>query len=144
MNKAYLINLLINKDYDNLEKKLKELYPQIDGINWEADKDGDIDLHIVFVKMPYMLPFSGSSYAHFSDLITTENGMGLIDIMKECRIIEKEDVYEQYSSLEAENYAHDLENRGYDVDQFEDLYGDDYVNALWDIIQEIKEKEELA
>lgn len=139
-----LLALFQNQEFDKLEEELKKIYPQIDGIEWEADHDGDIALHIVFVKMPYMLPFSGSSYAHFSDLITTENGMGLTDIMKECRVIKKEDVYEQYSSLEAENYAHDLENRGYDVDQFEDMYGDDYVNALWNIIQEIKEKEGLA
>jgi hypothetical protein len=139
-----LLKLFQDQEFDKLEEELKKIYPQIDGIEWEADHDGDIALHIVFVKMPYMLPFSGSSYAHFSDLITTENGMGLIDIMKECRVIEKEDVYEQYSSLEVENYAHDLENRGYDVDQFDDMYGDDYVNALWDIIQEIKEKEGLV
>lgn len=135
-----LIDLFKKGEFDELEKELKKVYPQIDGINWNADRDGDIALHIVFVKMPYMLPFSGSSYAHFADLVKTENGEGLENIMSECRVIEKEDVFKQYSSIEAENYANDLENRGYDVDQFENLYGDDYTNALWEIIKEIKEK----
>lgn len=139
-----LLKLFQDQEFDKLEEELKKIYPQIDGIEWEADHDGDTALHIVFVKMPYMLPFSGSSYAHFSDLITTENGMGLEAIMGECRVIEQGDVYEQYSAIEADNYAHDLENRGYDLSVFDNLYGYDYVHTLWNIIQEIKEKEGLA
>ena len=135
-----LIDLFKKGEFDELEKELKKVYPQIDGINWNADRDGDIALHIVFVKMPYMLPFSGSSYAHFADLVDTKNGEGLENIMSECRVIEKEDVFKQYSPLEVENYANDLKNRGYDLTKFEKLYGDEYVNALWEIIKEIKEK----
>ena len=132
-----LLKLFQDQEFDKLEEELKKIYPQIDGIEWEADHDGDIALHIVFVKMPYMLPFSGSSYAHFANLVNSEQGEGLETIMSGCRVITKEDVFGDYSSIEADNYANDLENRGYNLDQFDRLYGDDYVNALWKIIEEI-------
>ena len=139
-----LIQLFNEGKFEELEGELKKVYPQIDGIEWDEDKDGDIDLHIVFVKMPYMLPFSGSSYAHFVDL---DGSMGqsnyLEKIMSECRVIEKEDIFEKYSSIEANNYAHDLEERGYDLSNFDNLYGDAYSNALWETIKEIKEMKGL-
>lgn len=138
-----LLELFKENKFEELEEELKKVYPQIDGINWNADKDGKIALHIVFVKMPYMLPFSGSSYAHFANLVGDEHGESLETIMSQCRVIEKEDVFHDFSSIEAENYANDLENRGYDVDEFQNLYGSDYTNTLWEIIKEIKEKENL-
>lgn len=139
-----LINLFKNKNFDVLEAELKALYPQIDYIDWEADYDGEIALHIVFVKMPYMLPFSGSAYAHFGDLDGSIYGeTGLEQIMRECRVIEKEDVFEQYSAIEADNYAHDLKSRGYNLDKLDKLYGKEYNNALWEIIQEIKKDKEV-
>lgn len=138
-----LLKLFKENNFEELEKELKKVYPQIDGVNWNADKDGNIALHIVFVKMPYMLPFSGSSYAHFANLVGDEQGNSLETIMSQCRVIEKEDIFQDFSSIEAENYANDLENRGYDVDEFQNLYGSDYTNNLWEIIKEIKEKENL-
>ena len=139
-----LIQLFNEGKFEELEKELKKLYPQIDGIEWNEDKDGDIDLHIVFVKMPYMLPFSGSSYAHFVDLDgSMEQSNYLEQIMSECRVIEKDDIFEKYSSIEVNNYANDLEARGYNLSNFDDLYGDDYSNALWEMIKEIKNAEGL-
>lgn len=139
-----LIQLFNEEEFEELEKELKKAYPQIDGIEWNADKDGDIDLHIVFVKMPYMLPFSGSSYAHFVDLDGSKGESNYLEqIMSECKVIEKEDIFEQYSSIEADNYAHDLETRGYDLSKFDKLYGDDYSKALWETVKEIKEVEGL-
>lgn len=139
-----LIQLFNEGEFEELEKELKKVYPQIDGIEWNADKDGDIDLHIVFVKMPYMLPFSGSSYAHFVDLDGSKGENNYLEqIMSECRVIEKEDIFEKYSSIEADNYAHDLEERGYDLSKFDKLYGNDYSNALWETIKEIRTAEGL-
>lgn len=137
--KKELIDLFKNKEYDKLEKELKKVYPQIDGIEWEANNDGNVDLHIVFVKMPYMLPFSGSSFAHFAKLVDSEEyEEGLETIMSECRVIEKEDVFGENSSIEIDNYRNDLENRGYNLNKFDKLWGEEYNNALWEIIEEIK------
>lgn len=139
-----LIQLFNEEKFEELEKELKKMYPQIDCIEWNADIDDDIDLHIVFVKMPYMLPFSGSSYAHFVDLDGSTGASNYLEqIMSECRVIEKEDIFEKYSSIEANNYAHDLEERGYDLSKFDKLYGDDYCNALWETVKEIKNAEGL-
>ena len=138
-----LVELFKKEEFDELEKELKKLYPQIDCIDWNADRDGDINLNIVFVKMPYMLPFSGSAYAHFANLVGDEHGESLETIMSQCRVIEKEDVFDKYSSIEADNYANDLENRGYDLDVFNNVYGLDYVNILWDTIEDIRKKENL-
>ena len=138
-----LIQLFNEGKFEELEKELKKAYPQIDCIEWNADREDDKDLHIVFVKMPYMLPFSGSSYAHFVDLDGSIGTNYLEYIMSECRVIEKEDIFKQYSSIEADNYAHDLEERGYDLSKFDKLYGDDYCNALWETVKEIKEVEGL-
>ena len=63
--------------------------------------------------------------------------------MSECRVIEKEDIFENYSSIEADNYANDLETRGYDLRKFDKLYGDEYSNVLWETIKEIKTAEGL-
>lgn len=125
-----LLELFKNGKFEELENKLKELYPQIDTIEWNADNDGDVDLHIVFVKMPYMLPFSGSSYAHFGDLDGSTYGEGLEEIMAQCRVIQKDDLDE----IEFANYRHDLLNRGYDEDE-------DY--DIWEIVKEIREDEGL-
>lgn len=138
-----LIQLFNEGKLEELENELKKVYPQIDCIEWNADREDDKDLHIVFVKMPYMLPFSGSSYAHFVDLDGSIGASYLEYIMSECRVIEKEDIFKQYSSIEADNYAHDLEERGYDLSKLDKLYGDDYSNALWEIVKEIKNAEGL-
>ena len=139
-----LIQLFNEGEFEELEKELKKLYPQIDYIEWNADKDDDIDLHIVFVKMPYMLPFSGSSYTHFVDLDGSKGESNYLEqIMSKCRVIEKEDIFEQYSSIEFDNYYNDLVVRGYDLSKFDNLDGEDYSNALWELVKEIRNKEGL-
>ena len=139
-----LIQLFNEGEFEELEKELKKLYPQIDYIEWNADKDDDIDLHIVFVKMPYMLPFSGSSYAHFVDLDGSRGESNYLEqIMSKCRVIEKEDIFKQYYSIDVNNYYNDLVVRGYDLSKFDNLYGDDYSNALWELVKEIRNKEGL-
>ena len=139
-----LIELFNKGEFEELEKELKKLYPQIDCIEWNADKDGDIDLHIVFVKMPYMLPFSGSSYAHFVDLDGSKGESNYLEqIMSKCRVIEKEDIFKQYSSIEFDNYYNDLVVRGYDLSKFDNLDGEDYSNTLWELVKEIRNKEGL-
>ena len=139
-----LIQLFNEGEFEELEKELKKLYPQIDCIEWNEDKDGDLDLHIVFVKMPYMLPFSGSSYAHFVDLDGSKGESNYLEqIMSKCRVIEKEDIFEQYSSIEVDNYYNDLVVRGYDLSKFDNLDGENYSNALWELVKEIRNKEGL-
>ena len=143
MNKN-LIQLFNEGRFEELENELKKLYPQIDFIEWNADRDKDNDLHIVFVKMPYMLPFSGSSYAHFVDLDGSKGESNYLEhIMSKCRVIEKEDIFKQYSSIEVDNYYNDLVVRGYDLSKFDNLDGEDYSNALWEIVKEIRNKEGL-
>ena len=140
-----LLDLFKEENYEELEKELKKIYPQISLIEWEADEDGDTKLHIVFVKMPYMLPFSGSSYAHFASLESTEYGQGLEQIMYEMRAIEKEDVFGNHSSIEFENYWEDLESRGYEVEDLCNIPGgEEYDNALWQIVRNIRMEEDLG
>ena len=143
MNKN-LIQLFNEGRFKELENELKKVYPQIDCIEWNADRDEDNDLHIVFVKMPYMLPFSGSSYAHFVDLDGSSGESNYLEyIMSKCRVIEKEDIFKQYSSIEVDNYYNDLVVRGYDLSKFDNLDGEDYSNALWEIVKEIRNTEGL-
>ena len=133
-----LIKLFNEGNFTKLEEKLKKLYPQIDSIAWNEDTDGDVDLHIVFVKMPYMLPFSGSSYAHFGDLDGSTYGSGLEKIMSECRVITKDDV----KNIDFGSYYSDLVARGYDVDELEN--SDDHDETLWEVVKQIREDEGLT
>jgi len=140
--KTNLVELLKQHKYEKLEKELKKIYPQIDYIEWEACSDGDTILHIVFVSLPYMLPFSGSSFAHFAHISNDSKDLpGLEEIMAECRVIEKGDIYNKNSQIEVGHYIHDLENRGYNTDNFDFLDVNEYNDAMWKTIKEIKNKE---
>lgn len=124
--------------YDKLEKRLKEKYPQIAEISWEEDKyedHGEIEyIHVVWVKLPWLLPFSGSAFAHI------EEESDFDEVLSEIRLIERRDVYKD-TSINFSNYGWDLERRGYNVLELEQTKSKEYRKNLWEIIQKIRKEE---